>query len=120
MKLIKPWYDLKTGLAASLGKTLLHWSRNANSYPGLPGQSFEDWQAELAMYGSMLLRYGKSRYDANIANYKVVDGKVEGSEFNWHIEMTADGFFVSEDEASEIEAKYAMKWVYENFYTLWD
>ena len=70
------------------------------------------------MYGSILLRYGDARYESDVANFEVVYDPDD--ERTWDIAKKYDGFTVDEDDISEIEAKFAMKWVYENFYTLWD
>lgn len=118
--MITPWYDLKSGLAKQLGKTLIKWSRNMHSHPG--EYTADEWQALLYMHGCTLVRYGKNRIVGDASNYAMVTlDKPRDNGMNWELELTCpDGFFIFEDDVAAVEAKASLQWVTDHFHTLWD
>ena len=100
--MLKPWYDVKSVLAKKLGKTLIHWSKNAHSYH--PDYTYEEWTSTLYMHGCALRRYG---------NQKFLD-KV------WEKHNFYNGFGYIEEDVAAQEAKVALQWVADNFHDMWD
>ena len=116
---MKPWWNLNSSLAKWLGKQLIKWSHKANSHP--PQYTYDEWTALLYMHGCTLLRYGKSRWTEDFANFYSMDKKPTSKDGKWwELVLTADGNWVMESDLAEIEAKHSLQWVTDHFHTLWD
>ena len=116
---MKPWWNLNSSLAKWLGKQLIDWSHKAHSHPG--EYTHEEWTSLLYLHGCTLLRYGKSRWKEDFANFYSLDKKPDNTDAKWwELVLTADGNWVMESDLAEIEAKHSLRWVTDHFYTLWD
>lgn len=98
---LQPWFDVKSAVAYTLGRTMIHWSRNAMGYPTKYG---EEWTALLYMHGCALKRYGDHERG-------LLDLYEFGTDlFPWKYEC----------DVAAAEAKHAMMWLVDNFEYLWD
>lgn len=93
--IIEPWYDMGHSMATNIGRTMLHWAQNAQSYP--PQYTMDEWENLLILHGMALCVYGEE---------------------NWDYDLVADG--IALEHMVLAEAQCAMQFLADHLGTLWD
>ena len=87
---LDPWFDVRSALPLTLGRTLIHWSENAAGHPH--DTEFEPWKELLRKHGQALLDF------ADLDTEDIVDY----------------------DHPKVREAQDALRWAADNLLNLWD
>lgn len=88
--MLDPWFDVRSALPITLGRTLIHWSENAMGHPY--DTEFEQWKGLLRKHGQALLDF------ATLDTEDIVDY----------------------DHPKVKEAQEAIRWTADNLLNLWD
>ena len=88
--MLDPWFDVRTSLAQTYGRTLIVWAENAMGYP--PDSTHEQWTNTLRTHGKALLEFAEEEWDTELGENSPVVQK----------------------------AQEAFRWTADNLLTLWD
>ena len=88
--LIEPWFDVRSALTLTLGRTLIVWSERATGHP--PDMDFDQWKDTLRKHGESLIEFERAD-EEDVLSY---------------------------DHNEVRKAQEALRWTADNLLGLWD